>query len=145
MVLVIYPLSPLSFVTKPQILSPSFQLICLNIAGASYVVVVQLALSLPCRAEKQWVETVGLPLRSVSLKVLLPWSSHLLHGVMGSAKPDGSSLFTELRVALSNAIYLTVLCQELNKGRVFSSLPSAVHTSPMRCKQERNRRLQLSC
>lgn len=53
MVLVIYPLSPLSFVTKPQILSPSFQLICLNITGASYVVVVRLALSLPRRAEKQ--------------------------------------------------------------------------------------------
>lgn len=66
-----------------------------------------------------------------------PWSSHLLHGVVGSAKRDGSSLFTELWVALSNAIYLTVLCQELNKGRVFSSLPTAVHTSPMRCKQRK--------
>lgn len=42
-----------NFVTKPQILSPSLHLIGLNIAGANYVVVVRLALSLACRAENQ--------------------------------------------------------------------------------------------
>lgn len=96
MVLVIYPLSPLNSGTKPQVLSGVFQLICLNIAGANGRVGTQLAPSLPLQSGRAVREIAAWLLRSVSLKTLRCGQVTFLHGVTGSAKLHGGSLFAEL-------------------------------------------------